>query len=314
MVQAQPRTQPRTRPQRIEAAIDHALHGRWDLAAVANRALLQERPNDLEAANRLGKALTELGDLQSAAGAYRKSLELDPWNTIAKRNLARIEESLGAGAKSGKRGKPAKAAKPGKTTGTVRVESLIEESAKSASFPLLRPNLEVLSDLDTGDTVELIAGEKGLIVQTEDGDTIGAIDRHAGSRLGRLITGGNRYEAVLREVTETGAIVHIRETYRHPSLLDQASFQPPTKDKRKSTPRAYTRSSLVRRDTDSPTSSDDEPDDADDWGTDEEADELAEEGFTATNVDDEIVDEDLEGELDDEDVGDSDDTEDEDES
>ena len=35
-----------------------------DAAAAENRGLLEEFPDDLEAANRLGKALTELADME----------------------------------------------------------------------------------------------------------------------------------------------------------------------------------------------------------------------------------------------------------
>ncbi len=89
-------TMKRSRKQRIDAAIAYALDRRWDLAATENRALLDEFPDDLEAANRLGKALTELGDLNGAVAAYQRSLVLDATNVIARRNLTRIEEMKGS--------------------------------------------------------------------------------------------------------------------------------------------------------------------------------------------------------------------------
>ena len=76
MVQTESRS--RSRRQRAEQAVAHALERRWDLAAEVNRALLQEEPDDIETANRLGKALTELGDLLDAAGADARPLENDP--------------------------------------------------------------------------------------------------------------------------------------------------------------------------------------------------------------------------------------------
>ena len=80
----------RSRKQRTEAAIAFALARRWEEAAAENRSLLDEFPDDIEAANRLGKALTELGDLDGAAEAYQKTLAVDATNVIAKRNLQRI--------------------------------------------------------------------------------------------------------------------------------------------------------------------------------------------------------------------------------
>src|SRR4051812_48384906 len=92
----------RSRKQRTDAAIAFALARRWAEAAAQNRALIEEYPDDLEAANRLGKALQELGDLDGAAGAYQKTLELDAANVIAKRNLTRIEELRAAAPKARK--------------------------------------------------------------------------------------------------------------------------------------------------------------------------------------------------------------------
>ena len=51
----------RSRKQRTEAAIAFALARRWEEAAAENRSLVDEFPDDIEAANRLGKALKELG-------------------------------------------------------------------------------------------------------------------------------------------------------------------------------------------------------------------------------------------------------------
>src|SRR5256885_12511586 len=81
----------KSRKQRTEAAIAAALAGDWKRAAVENRALLDQNKRDVEAANRLGKALTELGQKKQAMEAYTTALEIDPANAIARKNLARLE-------------------------------------------------------------------------------------------------------------------------------------------------------------------------------------------------------------------------------
>ena len=96
-----------SRRQRTEAAIAHALARRWDEAAAENRALLEENASDVEAANRLGKALTELDDLAGAEEAYVAALAIDSANSIARKNLGRIQAAR-AGAEQGA---PAKGAK-----------------------------------------------------------------------------------------------------------------------------------------------------------------------------------------------------------
>src|SRR5687768_15265498 len=76
--------------QGAEQAIELALESKWEEAAALNRALLAAHPADVDAWNRLGKAMLELGRYQDARQAYAKSLELDPAGPIAKRNLDRL--------------------------------------------------------------------------------------------------------------------------------------------------------------------------------------------------------------------------------
>jgi len=237
-------TMKRSRKQRIDAAIAYALDRRWDLAAAENQSLLDEFPDDLEAANRLGKALTEIGDLDGASAAYQRSLELDSTNVIARRNLTRIEEMRGSAAKR----RPAKRGAAAATTApSVRPHSLIEESGKSAEFDLIEPNAQNLRRASAGEPAELIPNARGISVQTASGLVLGRIETRAGLRLKRLIEGGNRYAAVIRRVSDTEGSIYVRETYRDPSLVQQPSFLPPaTSARRRLMPRAYTKSSIVR--------------------------------------------------------------------
>ena len=51
----------KVRRQQAEAAIQLALQGRWDEAANLNKSIIGVFPTDVDAYNRLGKAMTELG-------------------------------------------------------------------------------------------------------------------------------------------------------------------------------------------------------------------------------------------------------------
>ena len=269
----------RSRKQRIEAAIAHALAREWEPAAEENRALLADFPDDLEAANRLGKALTELGDVKAAIEAYELSLKIDPANAIARKNIARLQEEAaqtkGKG-KSKSKGKAAKKlSKP--SGGTIRTSTLIAESAKTAIFELHKPNARALNRISAGDSVELEPSEEhGLIVKSGRA-TLGHIEPRAGQRLKRLMAGGNRYEAAVRAVGDTVSVL-VREVYRAPALLDEPSFLAPSSGARKTKPRAYTRDSVVRREAPVMSSDDDDEDDVWDDDSDEE-DEMEESGF-----------------------------------
>ena len=242
-------TTTRTRKQRIESAIAHALERRWERAAAENRALLKEQPDDLEAANRLGKALTELGHVKAAIAAYKRSLEIDSANPIARKNLAKLEATPAAAQKSRKA--PAGEA--------IRTDMLIDESGKSALLTLHKPNSRGLKRLSPGDPVQLEPSEHGVNVKSSTRALLGHLEPRAGQRLQRLIEGGNRYEATIRSIGEDGVTISVRETYRDPSLLDEASFVPPAAAERK-------RSSLVKNDAPAAVLSDDDSaDEPDPW-------------------------------------------------
>jgi tetratricopeptide (TPR) repeat protein len=298
MIQATDGQAPRRgRRQRTEAAIAHALGRRWDEAAAENRSLLEENASDVEAANRLGKALTELDDLEGAEQAYVAALAIDGANAIARKNLGRIRASRAvaeekAPAKAKGKGAKAAAAKKGVRRGKATAAggrsaipvSIIEAAVSTAEFALQRPVKAELRRLKSGDAVELAATDSGVAVTTARGVVLGQIEPRAGLRLRRMIEGGNRYTVIVRHITEDGATVHIRESYRDPSLVGQVSFLPPPSPRR-SAPRAYSRpSALMRHDAD-PDPDDDDEGEEDVWRPRADAaktaqDELAARGFS----------------------------------
>src|SRR4051812_39066483 len=79
------------RRQRQERAIKLAMESKWEEAAQENETILQVFPRDVDAHNRLGKALTELGRYNDAREAYGRALQLDANNIIARKNLQRLE-------------------------------------------------------------------------------------------------------------------------------------------------------------------------------------------------------------------------------
>ena len=68
-------------------AISLALNGEWAEAAELNRTILKKSPDDVEAMNRLGKSLMELGQYAEAKAVLARVLQLAPYNSIAKKNL-----------------------------------------------------------------------------------------------------------------------------------------------------------------------------------------------------------------------------------
>lgn len=257
MVQPAPAAVP-GRKRRTEEAIRLAMAGDWKAAAAANEALLSDFDDDVEAANRLGKAYTELGQSKKAIKAYERALEMDRYNSIALKNLDRLQQAPAA--------KPAAKATTGKSTraGSSRsAATALVSSAKAAEFRLQQANPAEISKLEAGDAAQLQPNNRGVAVTTEDGAVLGYIEPSAGLRLRRLIEGGNQYSVTIRTVdADGGAIVFIRETRRDSSLAGEASFLA-SAETRKKAPRAYTRrSAFIDEDDPEITDHDTEDDEA----------------------------------------------------
>src|SRR5213080_4612526 len=92
-------TEDRLRQKRTksEQAISLAMKNRWDEAAQLNREILELFPNEVDAFNRLGKALTELGRYGEARDAYAQAAKLDPLNGIATKRLQQLTKLVAEG-------------------------------------------------------------------------------------------------------------------------------------------------------------------------------------------------------------------------
>ena len=70
-----------------------AMAGDWKGAAAANSAIVEAFPEDVEAINRLGKALTELGQTKKAVEAYERAL-VDLREVVTEEEGPDIRESM----------------------------------------------------------------------------------------------------------------------------------------------------------------------------------------------------------------------------
>lgn len=235
----------RLKRQGAEEAIQLALESKWEEAVNLNRQVLGYYDSDVDARNRLGKALLELGRYREARDAYARSLELDPVNSIAKRNLDRLA--------------PLSEDEPRReTVASVAQDLFIEEIGKSGVTLLHDSSPELLATLTAGDEVYLKPGTSIINVEDVGGNVLGAVEPKMALRLLRLIEGGNKYAAAVKSVADNAAEVIIKETYRDPSQT-RLSF-PAVAD----VGRAYTKESLLRLGDDDDDEIDDETD-SEDW-------------------------------------------------
>ena len=198
---------------RSKQAIALAMEGRWTEAIAVNKEIIESFPNDVEAYNRLGKAYMELGEYSEAGDAYKRAIELDPYNAVAMKNLRRLS-NLGEGV-SGTRVDSDKAGP----------EHFIEEIGKAGVVNLYHlGSPQTLARLVTGDRVYLKIDGPNLIVENGSGESLGQVDAKHGQRLIRLMKGGNKYEAAVVSSAEDNMTVIIREVYQHPSQAGRLSF------------------------------------------------------------------------------------------
>jgi tetratricopeptide (TPR) repeat protein len=211
------------RQQLSKEAIDFALQGRWEEAEAVNRDIIKRFPTDVEAYNRLGRALTELGDFDRAKKAYFKALKLAPENAIAKKNLARLtslSESMATLSSNPQETSPQRT-----QARRVALDLFITEVGKAGVVNLHNvASGDVLAKMGFGDQVHLEARGQHLIVESEGGEYLGEVEPRQGLRLTNLMRGGNRYDAAILNVEEDKVQVLIKEVYQHPSQAGRPSF------------------------------------------------------------------------------------------
>jgi tetratricopeptide (TPR) repeat protein len=248
----------KAKKQHADQAIQLALQGRWTEAAQLNRGIIETFPSDVDAYNRLGKALTELGRYGDARDAYMKAVEIDPLNSIARKNLTRLE-SLGE-----------QEAAPRPASQKLSPQMFIEETGKTGVTVLVRPNMGIAARMTAGDQVNLQRQNGSLVIQSAGGEYVGEVEPRLGQRLIKLMDGGNEYIAAISALDAKEVRLFIRETFQHSSQTSKLSFPPTVTE----TFRPYVKGRLTHRDADDDDEAYfDDNDERDDWAKGDESEE-----------------------------------------
>ncbi|NJN16003.1 MAG: tetratricopeptide repeat protein [Oscillochloris sp.] len=201
-----------------EQAVDLASENRWEEALEVNRQILN-LGEDPDTYNRLGKSMMELAQYAAALDAYQQTLRLTPTNTIARKNVARLEALLSRGIEheSGDLGRRARQ--------QVDLRMFITETGRTAITTLIDvPRTPAVDALVTGEKMEFRVQGKTVYVIDADGQIIGRLEPKLGQRLAELINGGNRYLAAIASSDPRQVRLLIRETYQDPSQRGRISF------------------------------------------------------------------------------------------
>ena len=198
----------------LERAVELSTSNRWEEAIATNEQLLQ-LGEDTECYNRIGKAYLELGRFEEAQEAYNNTLQLNPSNVIARKNLARLKD-LAHMDDRGLRKEQRTYADP---------QLFIIETGKTALTTLTNvPGREIGLRLVSGEQVDLQYDEKSVSVIDSEGRTIGQFEPLLAQRLIEMHNAGSRYAAAIANLDGNQIKVLIREIFQSPDQRHIVSF------------------------------------------------------------------------------------------
>jgi len=196
-----------------DQAVAAALDADWTRAVDLNTKILEAAPDDVDAHNRLGRALIEQGKLEEAKASFAEVLKAEPYNSIAIRGTQRTTALLDHKSKS--------------VTTTTRTQPrlFIEDMGKTGILRLINPAPAfILARYSPGSECELREQEGLLAVHASDGELLGFLEPKVGRRLLDLIRTGNQYVAAMVSNDQANARVAIREVFQSAENASRISF------------------------------------------------------------------------------------------
>lgn len=222
-----------------QQAIKAAMSCNWEEAIDLNKQLVELDPKNCDALNRLGRAYFETGNLFKSKKSFENTLEIDPYNQIAGKFIKKIEICRKKGNK--KNHIPVLNHKSNTQMTSISGDLFIEEPGKTKLIGLLKvAEPQKLSLLSPGMAVQLVQKNRGISITDYNGEYLGVLPDDLSSHLLRLIKGGNKYQACIKNIKNNTLSILIRETFSSARFKNQPSFL----DHLETTP-TYTSNNLV---------------------------------------------------------------------
>ena len=202
----------KARSQYADEAVQLAIAGKWDEAVKLNKFIVESFGGDEETQNRLGKALSELGKLKDAKAAYEVALKLNPMNSIAKKNAARLNTLLHQ--------------KEGLKVGGTKVDLnlFVEEMGKTVITLVEGSSSDICSKVAAGDIAELRIDGDGIVAETSRGLRLGTLEAKLARRLIKFMRSGNKYQGGVTACDGSTVKLIVRETYQDAKNAGKPSF------------------------------------------------------------------------------------------
>lgn len=205
----------------IREAIEAATCLDWEKALKLNQKILASTKNNVEALNRLARAQFCLGKNQEAQKTYKKVLDIDSYNLIARKNLDKISKS------NGHSNGNIQTNSHSNGNGITNLSNLfLFEPGKTKLVGLL--NLAppaILATLNCGEEVIINAKNHSITILSKTNVYLGALPDDLAHRLIAFISGGNKYDAYIKISTTKALSIFIREIERSAKFVNQPSFQ-----------------------------------------------------------------------------------------
>ncbi|MEK7581256.1 MAG: tetratricopeptide repeat protein [Patescibacteria group bacterium] len=207
-------------------AIEAALSSDWIEATKINQKILTLSSDNVEALNRLAKALMCAGEIEKAQKTYKKVLEVDPYNIIARKNIEKISK-LTNGATTISNKASGQTIKNMNSNGHVNLSTVfLFEPGKTKTINLLNlASPPILAALNCGDTLQIVPKKHAISIATQEGIYLGALPDDTSHKMIVYIQGGNKYEAFVKSATTKSLTIFIREVERSAKFATQPSFQ-----------------------------------------------------------------------------------------
>ncbi|MBU0576564.1 tetratricopeptide repeat protein [Patescibacteria group bacterium] len=178
----------------------------WQTALQFNQQLLELKPLDINALNRLGATYLQLKKSAKAKQIFKQVLEIDRSNKLANKHLKRIKN------------------KQNTNLPAFSNEYFIEEPGKTKSVELYRlADKNVLTKISIGKECHLQPKNRYISVCLDD-VYIGSLPEDLSFRLTKLIKSGNTYSCRIRSCDRALCVVHLREVKRSKKNQNTNSF------------------------------------------------------------------------------------------